>query len=104
MQNLRFEKKLFSRNIKFIAGVDEVGRGCLAGPMVVGAVILNPEHLQGLRKSKINDVSYLEINGFNFRYAQINDSKKLSPNKRKLLSDFILKNAVSCSIKVINAC
>ncbi len=70
-----------------------MGRGCLAGPMVVGAVILNPEHLRELIKSKINDVSYLEIT----------DSKKLSPNKRKRLSDFILKNTVSCSIKVINA-
>ena len=78
-----------------------MGRGCLAGPMVVGAVILNPEHLRDFAKARINDVSYLEINGFNFRYAQINDSKKLSSNKRKLLSDFILKNAVSYAIKVV---
>ncbi len=93
-----------------------MGRGCLAGPMVVGAVILNPEHLKELIKennmsllttprrdsassyfsrcsSKKNDVSYLEIT----------DSKKLSPNKRKRLSDFILKNAVSYSIKIINS-
>lgn len=82
--------------IKFIAGVDEVGRGCLAGPMVVGAVILNPKHLRGLiarERLQYNDVSYLKLT----------DSKKLSPNKRKKLSDFILENAVSYSIKVINA-
>lgn len=116
MQNLRFEKELYSKKIKFIAGIDEVGRGCLAGPMVVGAVILNPNHLRRLielrnmslliplkrdsassyfsrKNSKNNDVSYLEIT----------DSKKLSPKKRKRLSNFILKNAISYSIKIISS-
>jgi len=39
-----------------VAGVDEVGRGCLFGPVVAGAVILDPEHrIQGLRDSKLLD-------------------------------------------------
>jgi ribonuclease HII len=37
-----------------IAGVDEVGRGCLAGPVLVGAVVLDPSrHIAGLRDSKL---------------------------------------------------
>ena len=51
-----------------IAGVDEVGRGCLAGPVVAAAVIL---------KNSINS---------------LNDSKKLSKEKRNSLSDEIKEN------------
>ena len=37
-----------------IAGVDEVGRGCLAGPVMAGAVVLDPDrHIPGLRDSKL---------------------------------------------------
>ena len=55
-------KTLARRNIEnalrrygfvYIAGVDEVGRGCLAGPVTAGAVILHPErHIAGLADSK----------------------------------------------------
>ncbi len=53
----------------FTAGTDEVGRGCLAGPVVAAAVILKKE-IVGLK-----------------------DSKKLSPNKRVFLAEAILKNS-----------
>ena len=59
-------------NIKKIAGVDEVGRGCLAGPVFSAAVILN---------NKINK-------------KNIKDSKKISFKKRMLLSEYIKKNSV----------
>jgi len=59
-----------------ISGVDEVGRGCLAGPVVAGAVIL---------KSPIEG---------------LNDSKKLTKKKRKILFSKILENAV-CSIGIV---
>ena len=52
-----------------IAGVDEVGRGCLAGPVIAAAVIL---------KKKL---------------ANLDDSKKLSPNKREELSMIIIENS-----------
>ena len=55
-----------------IAGVDEVGRGCLAGPVFAAAVILNP---------KINK-------------KDIKDSKKISFKKRILLSKYIKKNSI----------
>lgn len=47
------EKRLHARGYRAVAGVDEVGRGCLAGPVVAGAVILDPRHpVRGLRDSK----------------------------------------------------
>ena len=59
-----------------IAGVDEVGRGCLAGPVVAAAVIL---------ENSITD---------------LNDSKKLSKKKREVLYSEILENATSVAVGV----
>ena len=67
-----------------IAGVDEVGRGCLAGPVFSAAVILNR----------------------NIDIQNIKDSKKISFNKRILLSEYIKKNSIYAlgiaSVKEIN--
>lgn len=62
-----------------IAGMDEVGRGCLAGPVVAAVVILP--------------------NGFTD--SRIKDSKKLSALKRELLNDVIYENAVDFGIGVV---
>lgn len=67
-----FAPEQFSR----IAGVDEVGRGCLAGPVVVAAVILDPNRpIKGLR-----------------------DSKKLSAKKREELAEEIKEKALAWSV------
>lgn len=79
------EKDLIQKGYCLIAGVDEVGRGCLAGPMVFGAVILD------LRNSDISSGLYSEIN----------DSKLISEKKRNELSKFIKENAISYSIEAI---
>ncbi|MEA4811023.1 MAG: ribonuclease HII [Anaerolineaceae bacterium] len=56
--NLEFEKKLWGKNTRFVAGLDEAGRGALAGPLISAAVILpwdDPdllEKLEGVRDSK----------------------------------------------------
>tara|TARA_B100001287_G_scaffold178521_1_gene150529 strand:- start:2629 stop:3228 length:600 start_codon:yes stop_codon:yes gene_type:complete len=60
-------------------GIDEAGRGCLAGPVTAAAVILKP----------------------NFQNSLINDSKKISKKKREILSKIILKNCVAFSIQNI---
>ena len=70
------EESLKEKGYRYIAGVDEAGRGPLAGPVYAAAVIL-PE--------------VAELTG-------INDSKKLSPKKRKELFDKITEIAVSYSI------
>ncbi len=73
---LEFEKKYLANGCKYIAGIDEVGRGPLAGPVVCAAVIMPLDEL---------------IEG-------VDDSKKLSEKKRELLSEEILKRAVAVKI------
>ena len=52
--NLRQEKKLQRKGFKYIAGLDEVGKGAWAGPIVAGAVILNPQaKIKGIKDSKL---------------------------------------------------
>ena len=66
--------------VSFVAGVDEAGRGPLAGPVVAAAVILPPDaELPGLR-----------------------DSKKLSEKKRTVLFDQIKNNAIAFAIEVVD--
>ena len=65
----------------FIAGIDEVGRGCLAGPVVTCAIILKED----------------------FFDERIKDSKKLSKKMRENLFPYILENSVSYGIGILNA-
>jgi ribonuclease HII len=62
------------------AGCDEVGRGCLAGPVVAAAVILPPR----------------------FRHPDLNDSKKLSEKKRLMMTELIKKKAVAWFIAEVS--
>ena len=73
-----FEEELYKKGIKYIAGIDEVGRGPLVGPVVTAAVILPT----------------------NFYDERIQDSKKLTPKKREILYDVIYKNALSIGIGI----
>ena len=75
-----FEREGYKNGAKFIGGIDEVGRGPLAGPVVSAVVIL--------REGTI-------IEG-------IDDSKKLSPKKRDELYDEIIKTAVDYSIGLVS--
>jgi|LakMenE01Jun11ns_1017448.scaffolds.fasta_scaffold9843581_2 ribonuclease HII len=75
-----------------IIGVDEVGRGCLAGPIVGGAVSWNPEFI--INCPDLKDLALL---------LQINDSKKVSPKKRGLLTEFIYSKARATAIHEISA-
>lgn len=88
----KYEIPLWERGIEYIAGIDEVGRGALAGPLVVGAVILNPSHL--LRNYDVAS-ELLET------YGQIKDSKLISAKKRERLAVFIKQHAISYSIEQI---
>ncbi|MCP5045775.1 MAG: ribonuclease HII [bacterium] len=71
-----YEKQLLSRHYNYICGVDEVGRGAIFGPVVAGAVILDP---------------HKPSHG-------IDDSKKLTPRKRSRMARFIYANALAYSI------
>ena len=76
----KFEKEYYSKGYKCICGIDEAGRGPLAGPVVAGAVIL-PEGclLEG-----------------------VNDSKKISEKKREKLYDVITENALAWAVGVVD--
>ena len=74
------ERKLYEANMQFICGIDEAGRGPLAGPVVVGAVIL-PED------------SFIE---------GVNDSKKVSEKKREKLYEQITQEAIAYSVGIVD--
>lgn len=76
-----YEKKYWDKSYRHIAGIDEVGRGCLFGDVVAAAVIL-PEGLV--------------LEG-------VNDSKKLSEKKREMLFEEIMENALAVGIGYVDA-
>jgi ribonuclease HII len=88
-----FENELYKKGVRLIAGVDEVGRGPLAGPFVAGAVVLNLEEVIKLYRN--NDVRHPEKYAL---YDNINDSKKLSSIKRSKINELLLNAVVSYSI------
>jgi ribonuclease HII len=75
-----FEKKATEKGYKEIAGIDEAGRGPLAGPVVSAAVILPPT----------------------FSVAEVTDSKKLSAKKRFRLYQEIYSHAISVGIGIVD--
>jgi ribonuclease HII len=77
-----FEDQARSEGFRLIAGVDEVGRGCLAGPVVAGACILDPERPvpEGL-----------------------NDSKKLTAQQRERIADELRGTAIAFAIGAVEA-
>ena len=80
IDNYKYERNLFNKGINLIAGVDEVGRGPLIGPVVAAAVILPKDYkLEGLT-----------------------DSKKLSEKKREYFYEIIKKDALAIGIGIID--
>ena len=75
----KIDKEFFDKGVKYIAGIDEAGRGPLAGPVVVASVILPQDSM---------------IEG-------VNDSKKISESKREKLYEIITKEAISYGIGII---
>jgi len=76
-----FEKRFLSQGFRFIAGIDEAGRGPLAGPVVAAAVILPlPTFCEKLQ-----------------------DSKKLLPERREILCERILEGALAVSTGIVEA-
>ena len=80
MAGLEYEIKYREMGHKFVVGLDEAGRGPLAGPVVVGAVVLPRD-------------SFIE---------GINDSKKISEKKREALYETITNEAISYGVGVVS--
>ncbi|ABN44593.1 Ribonuclease HII, putative [Streptococcus sanguinis SK36] len=79
-QMLRYEKELYKADYQAIAGIDEVGRGPLAGPVVAAAVILPPE---------------CKIKG-------LNDSKKIPKKKHQEIYQAVLDKALAVGVGLMN--
>lgn len=79
---LEYERQLQESGARFIAGIDEAGRGPLAGPVVVAGVIM-----------PLGDSDIIE---------GVNDSKKLSAKKRDLLFDKIMEKAIDVQVAIID--
>ena len=77
-EKLQYERALLAKGLQYIAGVDEVGRGPLAGPVVCAAVIM-----------PLDDESII---------VGVDDSKKLSAKKRETLAEEIKKRALAYTI------
>ena len=77
----QYERELIKDGINLIAGVDEVGRGPLVGPVVTAAVILP----------------------VNYKLDGLTDSKKLTPKKRDKFYDIIMQDAIAVSIGMKDA-
>ena len=77
---LDLEKNYYSKEINYIAGCDEAGRGCLLGPVVAAAVIFPKD----------------------FTSPLINDSKKLSEKKREEAYQIIMDNALAVGVGIIS--
>ena len=77
--SLKLEKRLHSQGISIVAGIDEVGRGALAGPVAAAIVAFSTD----VEEDKLIDIT---------------DSKKLSPLKREKLSQVISEVALICEI------
>ena len=73
-----YENELYKQGIELIAGVDEVGRGPLVGPVVCACVILPKDYYN----------------------EEINDSKKISEKKREKLYDTIMNDAISVGVGI----
>ncbi len=76
----KMENQYFEKGIQYLCGIDEAGRGPLAGPVVVAAVIMPKD-------SKLEGV---------------NDSKKVSEKKRELLYEQIKEEAISYSVAIVD--
>lgn len=82
MDLYQYERELYKNGIKYIAGVDEVGRGPLIGPVVSACVVLRE----------------------NFIPEGLTDSKKLSEKKMDMFYDIIMENALGVGIGIVDAC
>ena len=76
----KIEEDIYSQGTNYICGIDEAGRGPLAGPVVVASVIMPKDSM---------------IEG-------VNDSKKVSEKKREMLYDKIIEEAISYSVGIVD--
>lgn len=128
LPDFKYEKKLYRKGYKFIAGVDEVGKGCFAGPLVTGCVIFNKQISKSANKQMDGGVT--RVGGHHGRGPVlvsrrkghgaderqdpetlfaipedivINDSKQMRPKQRERSAVWIKENALAWGIGEVSA-
>lgn len=87
MPTLKLEKRIIAAaEVRLIAGLDEAGRGAIAGPVVAAAVILP-----------------LDRSGWRRALSEVDDSKRLTAERRERLYDLVIRHAVSYGIGSVDA-
>jgi ribonuclease HII len=84
--NFYFEKKLWEKGFKYVAGVDEVGRGSFAGPVVAGCIIFPRYFILASQGEALRG------------RVRVDDSKKLTAKQRERAEEWIKKNALTWGI------
>jgi ribonuclease HII len=82
LPDTKLEEKLWKRGIKYVVGIDEAGRGPLAGPVCAGAVVIDSKTV---------------ISPF------VRDSKKMTVKRREEAFKYILENSLACGVCMISA-
>jgi ribonuclease HII len=88
LPNLKYEKILWNKNYHFVAGLDEVGRGSLAGPVVTGCVVFDRHFATTFKKSTT------------LQGVRVDDSKKLTNLQRQKADRWIKDNCLAWGIGV----
>ncbi len=87
--NFKYEQAKIKQGYSYIIGCDEVGRGCLAGPVVAAAVVFDPQ--------------ILDLKSYILNFKGVKDSKKLTALKREELSLKIKQSALAWSIAEVSS-
>src|SRR5581483_5748114 len=92
-----YEKELWNKGYELVIGVDEVGRGCFAGPVVAAAVAFPSLVTASTSKRSLRNFLPSVQHGI-----KIDDSKRLKPNQRKQSANWIKEHSLAFGIGEVN--
>ena len=96
--NLKTEKSYYRRGFRLIIGLDEAGRGPLAGPIAAAAVIISPFYNQINKYSKAEQIIWKKL------LSEVRDSKKLSEKQREKIFPILTQSSfIKFSYSLVNA-
>ncbi len=104
LPDFKYEKKLWKRRYGIVAGLDEVGRGSFAGPVVAAACAFAPASSRGSSTLLGPELPKDSASAVGTRQSRrdsmiiINDSKKLNPRQREIAANWIIKNSLTWGI------
>lgn len=102
LPDFSYEKRFWKKGFKYVAGADEVGRGCFAGPVVASAVVFAPIfnfQIPRLRRGFGGQAIFNEKG----EKIVIDDSKKLTPGQREISAKWIKKDVLTYGIGIVSA-